>query len=66
MPRLLAKRRSLQAMGMGIERQAIAAHAAEPPQQYTPEVQATWVQDQTATPARWVRRSILRANVRIG
>ena len=66
MPRLLAKRRSLLAMGMGIERQAIAAHAAEPPQQYTPEVQATWVQDQTATPAKWVRRSILHANVRLG
>jgi len=65
MPRLPARRRSLLAMGMGIEREVMAAHAAEPPQQYTPEVQATWVQDQTATPARWVRRSILRANVRM-
>ena len=65
MPRLLAQRQSLLAMGMGIERQAIAGHAAQPPQQYTPEVQAMWVQDQTATPARWVRRSILLANVRM-
>lgn len=66
MPRLPARRRSLLAMGMGmgIERQVMAAHAAEPPQQHTPEVQATWVQDQTATPARWVRRSILHADVR--
>jgi hypothetical protein len=33
MPRLRAERRSLLAMGMGIERQVMAAHAAEPPQQ---------------------------------